>query len=102
MRTCGIPQLEEVGRSLVLNVEEIAAWFDHRKTNAMLEGVNSLIQTIKRDARGFSNVSYLEASIYLRLGGGCRLTVWGNVLPTKNSEEPKTCLCGKQPLPPLW
>jgi transposase len=32
-------------------------------------GVNSLIQTIKRDARGFSNVSYLEASIYLRLGG---------------------------------
>jgi transposase len=69
MRTCGIPQLEEVGRSLILNVEEIAAWFDHRKTNAMLEGVNSLIQTIKRDARGFSNVSYLEASIYLRLGG---------------------------------
>lgn len=43
-------------------------WFDHRRTNAMLEGLNSVIQSIKRAARGFRNFGYFKTLIYLRLG----------------------------------
>lgn len=68
MRRSGIPQMEEVGRSLLINREEILAWFDHRRTNALLEGLNSVVQSVKRAARGFRNVEYLKAFVYLRLG----------------------------------
>ncbi|NLH91490.1 hypothetical protein [Atopobium sp. oral taxon 416] len=34
----------------------------------MLEGLNFLVQPIKRAARGFKNTSYFETMILLRLG----------------------------------
>ena len=34
----------------------------------MLEGLNSVIQSIKRAARGFRNFGYFKTLIYLRLG----------------------------------
>ena len=69
MRKSGIPQMEDVGRTPIRSAREVAAWFDHRRTNAMLEGVNSLIQTLKRNARGFGSAGYLKAAVYPRLGG---------------------------------
>ena len=37
-------------------------------TNAILEGLNSIIQSVKRAARGFRNIGYFETMIFLRLG----------------------------------
>lgn len=47
---------------------EILNYFDHRYTNAILEGMNSIIQTIKRRARGFRNDEYFKTMIYLVCG----------------------------------
>ena len=38
--------------------EEILNYWDHRFTNATLEGLNSIIQNIKVRARGFRNDQY--------------------------------------------
>lgn len=43
-------------------------YFDHGLANAMLEGVNSAIQSAKRLARGFRNPEYFKTVIYLKLG----------------------------------
>jgi transposase len=40
-----------------------------RLTNAYLECADSLIQSIRRAARGFRNVEYFTTAIFLRLGG---------------------------------
>ena len=48
--------------------DKILNYFDHRYTNAVLEGTNSVIQNIKTRARGFRNDEYLKALIYLVLG----------------------------------
>ena len=48
---------------------EILNYFDFRYTNAILEGCNSIIQNIKRRARGFRNTEYFKTMIYLVCGG---------------------------------
>ena len=47
---------------------EILNYFDDRYTNAILEGMNSVIQNIKRRARGFKNIEYYKTMIYLVCG----------------------------------
>lgn len=48
--------------------QEILNYFNHRYTNAILEGMNSIIQNIKRRARGFRNDEYFKTMIYLGCG----------------------------------
>lgn len=48
--------------------KEILAYFDNRYTNAVLEGMNSIIQNVKCRARGFRNVEYFKTMIYLACG----------------------------------
>jgi len=38
-------------------------------TNARAEGFNTMIQKLKRDARGFRNRDRFRAAIYFHLGG---------------------------------
>ena len=45
--------------------DEILNYFEYRLTNAILEGMNSIIQNVKRRARGFRNNEYFEIMIYL-------------------------------------
>ena len=47
---------------------EILHYFKHPYTNAILEGMNSIIQNIKRRARGFRNDEYFKTMIYLGCG----------------------------------
>ena len=47
---------------------EILNYFDNRYTNAILEGMNSIIQNIKCRARGFKNDEYFKTMIYLVCG----------------------------------
>ena len=49
--------------------DEVLNYFDHRYTNAILEGINSKIQNVKRRARGFKNIEYFKSLIYLDCGG---------------------------------
>ncbi|PWH08121.1 ISL3 family transposase, partial [Bifidobacterium longum] len=37
-------------------------------TNAILEGLNSVIQNVKTRARGFKNMDYFSTMIYLTCG----------------------------------
>ena len=48
--------------------DKILYYFEHPYTNAILEGMNSIIQNIKRRARGFRNDEYFKTMIYLGCG----------------------------------
>ena len=63
-----VPQMKSVAKTIRENKKEILNYFDHRLTNAILEGMNSIIQSAKRQARGFSNLEYFKTIIYLNLG----------------------------------
>ena len=43
----------------------ILNYFDYKFTNAILEGMNSIIQNVKRRTRGFRNTEYFKTMIYL-------------------------------------
>jgi len=48
--------------------QELLNYFDHRYTNVILEGTNSIIQNIKHCTRGFRNDEYFKTMIYLGCG----------------------------------
>lgn len=68
MRT-RIDQMKACTKMIRSHKDEILNYWDHRLTNAMLEGLNSIIQNIKRLARGFRNDEYFTTMIYLVAGG---------------------------------
>lgn len=55
-------------QTLRKNLEEILNYWKWRVTNALLEGLNNLIQMAKRRARGFRNNEYFQTIIYLVAG----------------------------------
>lgn len=68
MMHSNVPEMKVVARTLRKEREGILNWWNSNATNAILEGLNSVIQSIKRAARGFRNVGYFETMIFLRLG----------------------------------
>ena len=48
--------------------QDILAHFDHRRPNAILEGLDSIIQHVKTRSRGFGNMDHFSAMIYLTCG----------------------------------
>ncbi len=68
MSNSRIREIQKVGKSLTRNAVEILNYFDSRKTNALLEGFNSVIGLIKRRARGFKNMDNFMAMIYFVCG----------------------------------
>lgn len=50
------------------HIHSILNYFQFRKTNALLEGMNSIIQNLKRRSRGFRNLEYFKTEIYLVCG----------------------------------
>ncbi|MFR3196359.1 MAG: ISL3 family transposase [Bifidobacterium longum] len=57
--------MKEFARQIRRHWRDILAYFDHPYTNAILEGLNSVIQNVKRRARGFRNMDYFATMIYL-------------------------------------
>jgi transposase len=55
-------------RSTKTRIETERVFFDSKITNGILEGINSIVQLQKRNARGFKNVQYFVNVIYLKLG----------------------------------
>ena len=60
--------MKALARQLRRHWDDILAYFDHRCTNAILEGLNSVIQHVKTRARGFRNMEYFSTMIYLTCG----------------------------------
>ena len=57
-----------VARTLRKEREGALNWWRRGSTNAILEGLNSVIQSVKRAARGFRNTGHFKTMIFLRLG----------------------------------
>ena len=68
MSNSGIPEIKRVAKSLTRNAQEILNYFDSGKTNALLEGFNSMISLIKHRARGFRNMKNFKNMIYFVCG----------------------------------
>jgi transposase len=60
--------MKKLANTLQNHFENIMNYFDNRLTNAILEGLNNIIQTIKHTARGFRNYDYMKAISYLHCG----------------------------------
>jgi len=50
-------------------LKQILTYFRYRITNAVGEGLNSKIQTIKKKAYGFRNREHFKMAIYFHCGG---------------------------------
>ena len=60
--------MKAFARQLRRHWRDILAYFDHPYTNAILEGLNSVIQNVKTRARGFRNMDCFSTMIYLACG----------------------------------
>jgi transposase len=58
-----------VARTIHRHLANVLTYFDHRITNAVSEGLNSKIQTIKKRAYGFRNKENFKTAIYFHCGG---------------------------------
>ena len=59
----------EAAATLKRHLTNILTYFRHRITNAVSEGLNSKIQTIKKMAYGFRNLDHFKTAIYFHCGG---------------------------------
>ena len=57
--------MKDVAKTLLKHEKEILEYFTARLTNAISEGINSLIQAGKRKARGFHTFKGYSTMIYL-------------------------------------
>ena len=61
--------MKQVARMVKSHLPNILTYYAHRVTNAVSEGINSAIQTIKKRAFGFRNPENFKTAIYFHCGG---------------------------------
>lgn len=59
----------EAAATIHRHIDNVLTYFKHRITNAVAEGLNSKIQTIKKMAYGFRNMSHFKTAIFFHCGG---------------------------------
>ncbi len=59
----------EVAKLIKRHIANVLTYIRHRITNAVSEGLNSKIQTIKKMAYGFRNQEHFKIAIYFHCGG---------------------------------
>lgn len=59
----------KAARTVERHLHNVMTFFTHRITNAVSEGLNSKIQTIKKRAYGFRNSDNFKTAIYFHCGG---------------------------------
>jgi len=64
-----IKPIVDVARTLLRHLPGLLAYITHRITNALSESLNSRIQTLKNNARGFHRFSSFRTRILFFLGG---------------------------------
>jgi len=60
--------MKQVAKMLKTRLPNLLSWFRHRITNALSEGFNSVIQTLKANARGFRNFANYRTRILFFCG----------------------------------
>jgi transposase len=60
--------MKKLAKTIQNHWVNILNYFDNRLTNAILEGINNIIQNIKHTARGFRNYEYFKTVVYLYCG----------------------------------
>jgi transposase len=68
MRRSRLEPMKKAALTLKQHREKILAYFLNKLTNALAEGINSLIQAAKRKARGFPTFRGFSCMIYLIVG----------------------------------
>lgn len=68
MRRCRLQPMKDAALTLMRHKDKILSYFCHRITNAICEGINSMIQAAKRKARGFNTFRGFASMIYLIAG----------------------------------
>lgn len=68
MRRCRLKPMQEAAKTLMRHKGKILAYFKNRLTNAICEGINSMVQAAKRKARGFHTFEGYSSMIYLVAG----------------------------------
>jgi len=63
-----LPSVIKVAKSLKNHWEGIISYFTYQQTNGLLEGLNSTIQSLKTNAKGYRNDDNFITMIYLRCG----------------------------------
>ena len=58
-------EFKNAAKTIGNKLEGILNYFENRLTNAVLEGTNSMIQSIKSRARGYKKIENFKAMIYL-------------------------------------
>ena len=66
---CQLPPIIKAAKTIYNHIDNVMTYFTHRITNAVAEGVNNKIQTIKKRAYGFSNREHFKIAIYFHCGG---------------------------------
>lgn len=64
-----LPPVVKVARLIKRHLPNVLTYFAHPITNAVCEGLNSKIQTIKKRAYGFRNKEHFKTAIYFHCGG---------------------------------
>ena len=59
----------DVAKMMKRHVKNIMSYFQHRITNAVSEGLNNKIQSIKKAAYGFRNYGHFKTAILFHCGG---------------------------------
>lgn len=63
-----LPAIVKAAKNLKKHWDGIISYFDNRFSNGLLEGLNSMIQSLKANARGYRNDENFMTMIYLRQG----------------------------------
>ena len=66
---CRLAPVAKVARMVKSHLPNVLSYFTHPITNAMAEGINSVVQTIKKSARGFRNRNNFKTAIFFHCGG---------------------------------
>jgi transposase len=61
--------LAAVAKLIQRHLPNLLTYLRHRLTNAGLEGINAVIQWVKKTARGFRNPEHFKTAIYFHCGG---------------------------------
>jgi transposase len=59
----------KAAKTIQRHLPNVLTYFTHRITNAVAEGLNSKIQTIKKMAYGFRNREHFKTAIFFHCGG---------------------------------
>jgi len=68
MRRCRLKPMKDAAETLMRHRTKIISYFKWRLTNAICEGINSMIQASKRKARGFHTFEGFSSMIFLVAG----------------------------------